>query len=200
LDLLRHLSSLSNDPWCIIGDFNDHLSSSDKRGGPNRPPWLIRSFQEAVNDCHLFDMPLLGYQFTWFKSIGTDASKEARIDRALVTSSWQSLFPNASLQTLVAPMSDHTPLLLQLDPIPWKQPHLSFKFNNAWLLEPELINLVRNNWEHYPTTNMIAKLNYCVGDIKVWSHSAIPNFKHLINKQRTSIEESRNSATDANDP
>lgn len=59
-------------------------------------------------------MPLHGYQFTWFKSIGTPSSKEARIDRALVTSSWQTLNPNAALQTLVASISDHTPLLLQL--------------------------------------------------------------------------------------
>nr|KYP34061.1 Transposon TX1 uncharacterized [Cajanus cajan] len=30
-DLLRHLASLSNLPWCIIGDFNDLLSSNDKK-------------------------------------------------------------------------------------------------------------------------------------------------------------------------
>lgn len=145
-------------------------------------------------------MPLLGYQFTWFKSIGTEASKEARLDRALVSNSWQSMFPNAAFQTLVAPISDHTPLLLQLDPIPWRQPHRSFKFNNAWLLEPELIDLVKNNWEHYPSTNILAKLNYCVEDITSWSRSAIPNFKHLINKQRFKIEEFRNDASDATDP
>jgi len=78
----------------------------------------------------------MGYQFTWFKSIGTPSAKEARLDRALITSSWQNMFPNATLQTLVAPMSDHTPILLQLDPVPWRQPHRSFKFNNAWLHEP----------------------------------------------------------------
>ncbi|KEH26190.1 endonuclease/exonuclease/phosphatase family protein [Medicago truncatula] len=137
-DLLRSLSTLLDDPWCIIGDFNDHLSTLDKRGGPERPPWLIRGFQDAVNDCNLLDIPLIGYQFTWFKSIGTESSKEARLDRALVTSSWQTLYPNATLQTLVAPISDHTPLLLQLDPLPWRKPYRCFRFNNAWLLEPEL--------------------------------------------------------------
>jgi len=117
-DLLRYLSNLSSSPWCIIGDFNDHLSTADKRGGPDRPSWLIRGFQNVVTYCNLFDLPLIEYQFTWFKSIGTTSSKEARLDRALITSSWHSLFSNSTLQTLAAPVLDHTPLLLHLDPIP----------------------------------------------------------------------------------
>lgn len=31
-DLLRHLSSVSQLPWCAFGDFNDLLFSSEKRG------------------------------------------------------------------------------------------------------------------------------------------------------------------------
>jgi hypothetical protein len=166
---------MSNEPWCIIGDFNDHLSPNDKRGGPERPAWLIRGFQQAVTDCNLYDLPLLGYQFTWFKSIGTTSSKEARLDRALVTSSWQDLYLNATLQTLVAPISDHTPLLLQLDLVPWRRPHCSFRFNNSWLLEPDLIHLVQQNWGFYPSSNIISKINYCVEDIFTWSREAAPN-------------------------
>lgn len=41
-DLLRSLRNQSQDPWCIIGDFNDHLSPLDKRGRPNRSLGLIR--------------------------------------------------------------------------------------------------------------------------------------------------------------
>ena len=144
-DLLRNLSNISNDTWCIIGDFTDYLSPEDKCGGPDRPAWLISGFQHVVTNCNLCDMPLLGYQYTWFKSIGTASSKEARLDRALVTSSSQDLHQNATLQTLVAPVSDHTPLLLQLDPIPWHKPHHSFRFNNSWLVEPDHIQLIKNN-------------------------------------------------------
>jgi len=124
----------------------------------------------------------MGYQFTWFKSIGTDQSKEAQIDRALVSSTWQNMFANAVLQTLVAPISDHTPLLLQLDPIPWRQPHHSFKFNNSWLLEPDLVELVKTNWAQYPSTNLIAKLQYCVDDMTTWSRNFSLNFRGRINK------------------
>lgn len=88
-DLLRSLSSLSTVPWCVIGDFNDLLTSEDKCGGSNRPAWLYRGFRQAISDCSLLDLPLEGYQFTWSnKSLGTSDSKEERLDRAFVTSTW----------------------------------------------------------------------------------------------------------------
>lgn len=107
---------MSHDPWCTVGDFNDLLSSEDKRGGPDRAPWLIRGFRDAVRDCGLVDIPLEGYQFTWFKSLCTPNAKEERLDRALVTNTWQSLFPLARLQSLSASISDHTPILLSTSP------------------------------------------------------------------------------------
>lgn len=79
-------------------------------------PDIIRGFREAVGDCGLVDIPLDGYQFSWFKSLGMPNAKEERLDRALVTSPQQSLFLLARLQNLVASISDHTPLLLTLNP------------------------------------------------------------------------------------
>ncbi|XP_039682996.1 uncharacterized protein [Medicago truncatula] len=197
-DLLRSLHTQSDDPWCIIGDFNDHLSSFDKRGGPDRPRWLIQGFQEAVTDCGLTDLPLIGYQFTWFKSIGTSHAKEARIDRALCSAPWQNLFPHNSLQTLVAPMSDHTPLLLQHDPATWRTPHNSFRFNNSWLIEPDLSHYVKDNWSYYPTSNIVTKLNYCVEDMKLWSKANHPHFNQRKMQLKNQIETMRasNDATD----
>jgi len=45
----------------ILGDFNDHLSPYEKRGGLDRAPWLIRGFQDIVHDCGLIDPPLIRY-------------------------------------------------------------------------------------------------------------------------------------------
>lgn len=145
-------------------------------------------------------MPLHGCQFTWFKSIGTPSSKETRIDRALVTSSWQTLYPNSALQTLVASISDHTPLLLQLNSIPWRQTHRSFQFNNSWLLKTEPNQLVKSNWAYYPPSNILTKLNHCIEDISSWSRNITPNFRQPINKQRSEIEDLWNSSDDASDP
>lgn len=81
-----------------------------------------------------------------------------------------------------------------------RQPHHSFRFNNAWLLEPSLIQLVKDNWSQYPSSSIISKLSYCIEDINSWSKNISPNFRHQINKQRAQLEDICNSSRDAIDP
>ena len=52
--ILRQLSHVSDFPWCILGDFNDILSSSDKKGRNERANWLINGFRRVVLDVILF--------------------------------------------------------------------------------------------------------------------------------------------------
>lgn len=67
-NLLRALSKLSSLPWCILGDFNDLLYSSDKRGVHPHPNALMEGFRKAVEDCDLCELDLTGGSFTWEKS------------------------------------------------------------------------------------------------------------------------------------
>ncbi|PNY08791.1 endonuclease/exonuclease/phosphatase family protein, partial [Trifolium pratense] len=147
-NLLRDLASMSTDPWCIIGDFNDLLSSDDKKGGPERPAWLYNGFRNAVSDCSLLDMPLEGYQYTWFKSLGTNRALEERLDRAMHTHAWSLMFPKARLINLVAATSDHSPILLKLEHEPYIQPKRSFRFENSWLLDNSLVAMITSNWPY----------------------------------------------------
>lgn len=68
-NLLRRLSSSSSLPWVVIGDFNDLLNLSDKRGSVEHPNWLFWGFREAGADCNLIGLPLTGYPFTWSRGI-----------------------------------------------------------------------------------------------------------------------------------
>lgn len=43
-----------------MGDYNDLLTTSDKKGGNPHPAWLFRGFRKAVLDCNLYDIDLLG--------------------------------------------------------------------------------------------------------------------------------------------
>lgn len=110
---VKKTSCASSLPWVIIGDLNDILYVSDKRGMVDHPNWLFAGFRNAVMDCNLIDLPLHGYQFTWSRCRGTANSIEERLGRAMASSSWIDLFPDACLMNSVAPVSDHSPILLQ---------------------------------------------------------------------------------------
>ncbi|CAN0830960.1 hypothetical protein LINGRAHAP2_LOCUS1581 [Linum grandiflorum] len=140
--LLKVLSNRDNGPWCIIGDFNDILSDTEKRGRSEHPSSLIRGFQEAVEECSLIDIPLQGYPFTWSRARGKPHGIEEKLDRYLANSEWLNLFPEVMLLNLVAPVSDHTPLLLCTHTMPLQLIRRRFRFENEWTTLPEWKQLV----------------------------------------------------------
>jgi hypothetical protein len=116
----------------------------------DRANWLINGFREAVVDAGLFDLNMHGYQFTWFKSLGTNGTVEVKLDRALVNDTLSQNFPNARLECLSATSSD----------VP-----RHFKFEMAWLEEPEFAKFVRHNWSTYNASDIMHKLDECASDL-----------------------------------
>ncbi|KAK2428712.1 hypothetical protein QL285_027211 [Trifolium repens] len=129
-------------PWCIIGDFNDLLSQEDKVGDHPHPNWLCSGFRNAVNDCDLTDIQLEGHRFTWIKSRSSPNATQERLDRAMVSSDWLALFPEVKLLNLLALHSDHSPILLQTNPLRRVRYSCSFKFENLWLKEDDVGEVV----------------------------------------------------------
>lgn len=52
-NLLRHLTSRSQLPWCVFGDFNDLLYNGDKKGKHKHPQSLMDGCRKAVEDSSL---------------------------------------------------------------------------------------------------------------------------------------------------
>ncbi len=46
--LLKHLSSLSSEPWICMGDFNEILDNNERSGRCSRPGWPIEDFRVVV--------------------------------------------------------------------------------------------------------------------------------------------------------
>jgi hypothetical protein len=184
-DFLKLLANQFAGPWCIMGDFNDIMDASEKRGRNLRSNWLINGFRQAVLDSGLVDVPVEGYPFTWFKSLGTSRAVEERLDRALANTGWSNIFPTTTLENLAAPSSDHYPILLNRCPV--KRPHMhkhSFRYENAWYPEPGFKELVTDAWHMHSTNSVVSKLSSCAADMVVWS-------KDHCNKLKVDIEECR---------
>jgi hypothetical protein len=141
-DLLRELRDMSTLPWCIIGDFNDLLSQADKQGRHPHPNWLCEGFRCAISDCDLTDIHLDGYPFTWIKSGGTPHVIEERLDRAFANTEWLMLYPEVRLQNLLTSHSDHSPIILHTSVISRSRNTYSFRFENSWLQEEDIDNVV----------------------------------------------------------
>ncbi|PNX66122.1 endonuclease/exonuclease/phosphatase family protein, partial [Trifolium pratense] len=124
-------------PWCIIGDFNDILSQEDKQGNHPHPNSLCMRFRQAINDCDLSDIPL-GYPFTWIKSCGTPHVIEEQLDMAMASTSWLHLFPN------VGSRFDG-----------------SFRFENSWLREPDLEEVVLDGWGVHENIEVVDRVARC---------------------------------------
>jgi len=120
----------------------------------------------------LSDVPIEVYPFTWFKSLGTPRAVEERLDRALANNLWFNIFPNVSVETLVAPASNHYLIYVNVAPTPrMRASKRHFRYENVWHLEPGFKELVTNSWQEYSTHNIIPKLASCAEDMSVWKKS-----------------------------
>nr|GLL37956.1 uncharacterized protein LOC109157277 [Ipomoea trifida] len=85
--MLRMLSGMSTMPWVCMGDYNDLLYQSEKRGNNLHPNLFLNGFFETISDCGLQDFPFSGNQFTWERSRGSPDMVEEKLDRILTTDS-----------------------------------------------------------------------------------------------------------------
>ncbi|MCI03614.1 endonuclease/exonuclease/phosphatase family protein, partial [Trifolium medium] len=167
-ELLRELRDMSELPWCIMGDFNDLLSQEDKKGIHPHPNWLCNGFRSAVSDCDLTDIQLEGYPYTWIKSMGTPNVIEERLDRAMTNSEWLGMYPEAKLVNIIASHSDHSPILLHTTPMERQQNSYSFRFENIWLQEDDIEEVVEEGWGRGREDEVTVKVAQCADKLKRW--------------------------------
>jgi len=117
---------------------------------------------------------------------------DERLDRALANNLWFNMFHNASVENLVAPASDHYPILLQCSPKPRPTHHQrQFRYENAWHLELGFKDLVTNSWQVHSSNTIMSKLSLCAKDISVWKKTHCHNLKRDIENCRKQMQDKR---------
>ncbi|XP_057452293.1 uncharacterized protein LOC130744119 [Lotus japonicus] len=139
------LKSASNVPrWCIFGDFNLVRFPEERRGiNSNTEPYRrdMEEFNLFINTMELFDLPMGGKRFTWFRSNGQAVS---RLDKALVSSDWLGIWPHNCQQVLRRDILYHCPVILSSSLVIWGPK--PFRVLNCLLQDPKLKSFVEEEW------------------------------------------------------
>jgi endonuclease/exonuclease/phosphatase family metal-dependent hydrolase len=137
--LLDKLHSLTDLPWLLMGDFNEIVSSDERLGELVGSQRNMYEFGEVLNKCGLVDLGYCDYPFTWENCRDAEANVQKRLDRAVASVAWMSLFTLCTMDHLPTSYSDHVPIFLHMDlgsssSRPKRRPH---KFEEKWSIHPE---------------------------------------------------------------
>ena len=95
-----------------VGDFNEVTKQSKKIGGRTRPHGQMQAFRDVLDECGFMDLGFIGPMFTWHKNFA-DYIVWERLDRAVATNDWFSIFSDTKVYHLDATTSDHKALLIR---------------------------------------------------------------------------------------
>jgi hypothetical protein len=170
-EILMTKGGFGDNIWCVVGDFNSVLESSDRRGVgvASSGGREMEEFRDFVRQLEMVDLPLLGRQFTWFHSNGLTMS---RLDRILISADWLSLWGSPTVWVVNRDVSDHCPLILRYNNDDWGPK--PFRFNNYWIQNKQFKEVVVNAWNAQHITGWMrfvlkGRLKGMKGVIKEWS-------------------------------
>ena len=130
------------DPFLAGGDFNLFRFTNEK----NKSTILSKhsgTFNSIISCYDLLDLSLAGGRFTWSNNQASPTL--VKLDRTLVSQSWEDVFPRVMVYKLTREISDHNPLILQSTQQQTMR-NLSFKFELMWLKDSDFLPLVNKIW------------------------------------------------------
>lgn len=152
LDLRKKLwddiLALSNSvvgPWCLAGDFNNVLSTTDRTGGHEV---VVHEYQDLVHmmtSVGLFACSTTGDYYTWSNK-HRQGMIYSRIDLVLGNMQWFLQYDRCRIEVLEPHIPDHSPLCIQLD-IPSHYRRYMFKYLNCWIEDVDFMSTVAQAWQ-----------------------------------------------------
>jgi hypothetical protein len=176
--LLRHLASLSPEPWLCLGDFNEIVCMGEKTSKAARSYSQIRAFQCALSDSGLGDLGFKGPKFTWCNGREGSENNKERLDRAVANAEWCSLFNLVNVEVLPRTCSDHSPILVSASStreVVWPKSNI-FRFEAAWAKSKEQGEVIKKVWRakfnsESPWVTVMRNLEKSRNALKLWASS-----------------------------
>ncbi|XP_026405470.1 uncharacterized protein LOC113300482 [Papaver somniferum] len=178
----------NNIPWCIGGDFNT-ITKCDEKKHCSRITRSMLNFNKFIVEHDLIDLPLKGARFTW--SNGQSNPVMCRLDKFLISPSFEQHFPFVSQLAKARPTSDHIPLLLDISDPSWGPS--PFRFEAMWFLENGFLQLLEVWCLSFcfagtPSTVLWLKLQALKEKLKVWNKEVFGHTNTKLNAILSEIQ------------
>ena len=175
LQELAGIRDLHAGPWLIARDFNLIAKQEDKNNDLiNRR--MLERFRSRLNRLEMKELYLNGRRYTW--SNERQHTTMEKIDHVFVSNEWDAAFPACFLSALGTAISDHCPLMLDMNVEIGL--HKRFKFEAFWVKAPGFMETVQRAWESTPATSndyvtLHNKLRATAKALQSWSDRWIGN-------------------------
>lgn len=128
--------------WCVGGDFNSVLSVHERQGVENhdRHEEMVE-FSQFLDEAALFDLPLIGRKYTWYR---TNGSAMSMLDRFLLSESWLNTWEGLSQWGLPRSVSNHCAVVLKDRLVNWGPK--PFRMLDCWRGLPGYRDFVTSTW------------------------------------------------------
>jgi hypothetical protein len=175
-----------------MGDLN-LIRRPENRNRPGGDASLMQTFNEAISNLGLVELPLSREAYTWSNKQQNPFLK--RLDWFFMSHAWSLEIPGTKAKTLTRDVSDHVPCAISIQNKVFKT--RTFRFENFWLEHSsfqQAWNLPYN--KNDPTMRLTAKFKLARKFLKEWQKniprlaSTIENTK-LVIQLLDMIEESR---------
>lgn len=131
----------------LLGDFNKKFYATEKFGGRSINNSRSNQFANCINYCNLIYLDFKSSKYTWTNKRRYGFHILERLDRLFANYDWLSLFLESVVRHLPRTQSDHTPLLLTLQP-PWIDNSHIFHFETS---HPDFIHILDDSWHPSPS-------------------------------------------------
>ena len=193
--LLRDLHQQADMPWAVIGDFNEALWGFKQLSQTPHSVGQMIDFHDILELCGLDDLGFSRVPYTYDNRRFGRANVKVRLDRAVANNLWRDIFFEASVVHLVAPSSDHSPILLkcEVEP-PREEPARKCRhYKVMWERDPALPEVIQNAWSAASRMGDLGDVGAALGDlistVHGWSRKKFGNVEREINISRTRLEE-----------
>ncbi|KAL0289202.1 UNVERIFIED_CONTAM: Retrovirus-related Pol polyprotein from type-2 retrotransposable element R2DM [Sesamum radiatum] len=138
--------SLSDEPWCVLGDFNAVIDASEICGTSADVSNAMAEFQDCITAAALVHLSFTGCLFSWHNCREGSSSLWKRLDRILINAAWLTTWPNSKYICALPSTSDHSPLILS--GYDRGMGRGTFRFANFLAKQPGFLSSVWSIWRH----------------------------------------------------